>query len=316
MRRMKPDRPVILLAGALDPQREALLDARSTLRRTDATDEPTLCALVVEVDALIVRTHVPVTRAVLAAGKRLRCVGVAGVGTDKVDTAAAAELNIPVLNTPEANADAAAEFTLALMLQLLRPIPRLQQALRDGQFWEARAEPHGRELRSLTVGIVGMGRIGSRVGRMCAAGFGARVLYNDIIPVGPFAYPAEPVDKPRLWREADIVTLHVPLTPDTRGLMNAETLAQLKPGALLINACRGPVVEPEALLSALESGHLAAAALDVTDPEPLPADHPLLRHPRCVVTPHVAARTEEGLGNMYAIAEKVLEFLAGHEQTD
>jgi phosphoglycerate dehydrogenase-like enzyme len=299
----------VLLAEPLDAEAETQLASRATVLRAPRGDENQLCELVAACDALVARTHTPVTRRVLAAGKRLRVVGIAGVGADQVDLAAAVELGIAVLNTPAAATEAVADLTLAFMLQLLRPVPRLSDAYRGGRFAEARAAPHGRELHELTVGIVGMGRIGSAVGRRCAAGFGARVLYNDIVPVGPFDFAAQAVEKPELWAEADIVSLHVPLTDETRGLVNAAVLAQLKPAALLINTARGPVVDTPALTAALQTGRLTGAALDVTDPEPLPTGHPLFSCDRCILTPHIAARTVRGLRRMCAVVDDVLAFL-------
>ncbi len=308
-----PAKPRVLLAEPLDPEADARLAAATDVIHPPATDEQTLGAHVVDCDALVVRTSVAVTRAILEAGRRLRVVGVAGVGVDRVDTSAAAQLGITVLSTPAAASDAVAELTVGLMLQLLRPIPRLAEQYRQGQFAAARRRPHGRELRELTVGIVGMGRIGSRVGRICAAGFGARVIYNDIVAVGPFDFRAEPVDKEALWSQADIVTLHVPLTPLTRGLINADVLARLRPSAYVVNAARGAVVDTAALAAALQQGRIAGAALDVTAPEPLPNGHPLFACPNCIITPHIAARTHRGLRRMYAIVDEVIAFLKQNE---
>jgi D-3-phosphoglycerate dehydrogenase len=299
----------VLLAGALDLESEARLEAGAQVVRAAAGDELTLCALIVDCDGLVVRTETRVTRAVLSAGPRLRVVGVAGVGLENVDLAVANELGVAVLNVAAAASDAAAEFTVGLMLQLLRPIPRLANAYRAGDFRAARRTPHGRELRELTVGIVGMGRIGSRVGRICAAGCGARVLYNDIVEVGPFAYPAQAADKATIWSQSDIVSLHVPLTDQTRGLVAAEVLAQFRPSAFLINAARGAVVDTAALSTALQTGRIAGAALDVTNPEPLPPDHPLFACENCIITPHVAARTFGGLRRMFGVVDDVLAYL-------
>ena len=154
-----------------------------------------------------------------------------------------------------------------------------------------------------------MGRIGSRVGRICAAGCGARVLYNDIIDVGPLAYPAQAVDKPTIWSQSDIVTLHVPLTDQTRGLVNAEVLAQFRPTAFLVNTARGAIVDTGALTAALQTGRLGGAALDVTFPEPLPPDDPLFACDNCILTPHVAARTIGGLQRMFGVVDDVLAYL-------
>jgi D-3-phosphoglycerate dehydrogenase len=302
-------RPRILLADALDPDAEARLEAAAMVVRAPATDEDTLRSLITDCEALVARTSTPVSHRVLEAGHCLRVVGIAGVGLDNVDLATAEQLGITVLSTPAAATEAVADLTLALILQLLRPIPRLAEDYRRGRFWDARAQPHGRELCELTVGIVGMGRIGSQLGRRCAAGFGARVLYNDIIPVGPFDFPTQAVDKTTLWSECDVITLHVPLTEQTRGLVNAEVLARFRPAALLINTARGAVVDTGALTAALQAGRLAGAGLDVVDPEPLPVGHPLFACPNCILTPHIAARTFGGLRRMCAVVDRVLALL-------
>ena len=299
----------ILLSEALDAEAEQRLAAAANVVRAPRSDEDTLQQLIGDCDALVVRTHNRVPRRLLEGGRRLRVVGVAGVGVDHVDVAAAQELGIAVLNTPAAATEAVADLTVALMLQLLRPIPRLAEQYRHGQFCAARAQPHGRELGELTVGIVGMGRIGSWVGRICAAGFGARVLYNDIVAVGPFDYPAQPVEKAAIWTESDIITLHVPLTDATRGLVNADVLARFRPTALLINTARGAVVDTAALTAALQERRLGGAALDVVEPEPLPLEHPLFACERCILTPHIAARTERGMRRMCAVVDQVLAFL-------
>jgi phosphoglycerate dehydrogenase-like enzyme len=299
----------ILLPDELDPPAEQRLAAAAEIVRPPAIDEPTLCRCIADCDALVARTNLRVTRTLLAAGRRLRVVGVAGVGLDNVDVAAADELRIAVVNTPGAASDAVAEFAVGLMLQLLRPIPRLQAAYQAGNFRAARETPHGRELCDLTVGIVGMGRIGTRVGRILSAGCGARILYNDIIDVGPFGFPAERVDKPAIWSQSDIVTLHLPLTPDTRALLNADTLSRFRPGALLINTARGAIVDTDALVAALHSGRLAGAALDVTNPEPLPPPHPLFACDNCIITPHAASRTFGGLRRMFDVVDEVLAHL-------
>lgn len=305
-------KPRVLLAQPLDAEAEARLAVGAEVVRPPDTTESTLIAAIGDCDALIARTNLPITAALIAAGRRLRVIGVAGVGIDNVDTAAAAERGIRVLHTPGASSDAVAELSVLLMLQMLRSTPALAEAYRAGDFHGARATAHGRELRGLTVGVLGMGRIGRRVGRIVAAGFGGRVLYNDIVDVGLLDFPASPVDKSTLWSESDILTLHVPLTPQTRNLIDAAVFAQMKPGAALVNTARGAVVDTAALLGALnapaESG-LAGAALDVTDPEPLPLHHPLLHHPRCIVTPHIAARTASGLRRMFGIVDDVLACL-------
>jgi phosphoglycerate dehydrogenase-like enzyme len=300
----------VLLAAPLDEAAEARLAAGAEVLRPLGPTEGDLIAAVRDCDALVVRTNIPVSRTVLTAGKRLRVVGVAGVGVDQVDTVAAEEMGVQVLHTPGAASDAVAELAVGLMVTLLRPIHRLASEYRAGRYSQARAHPHGRELRDLTVGILGMGRIGSRVGRICAAGFGSRVLYHDIVPVGPFEFHAQAVSFEELISQSDIVTLHVPLTPATRHLLDREVLGRFRRGALLVNTARGAVVETEALVDALGSGRLGGAALDVTQPEPLPEGHPLFEMSNCIVLPHIAARTYGGLQRMYGVVDDVLAFLA------
>lgn len=308
----------ILLAEPLSPDAEQRLAAAATVVRPhDSRESPggaSLAAQIATCDALVARTHTPVTRELLQAGVenngRLRIVGVAGVGLDRVDVDAARELGVRVVHTPGAASDAVAELAVELMLMLLRPVPRLAQQYRAGGFRAARETPHGVELCEQTVGIIGMGRIGSRVARICSAGFGARVLYNDIADVGPFPFAAERVDQERIWRESDFVSLHVPLTPATLRLVSADVLSRMRPAARLINTARGAAVDTDALVAALSTGRLAGAALDVTDPEPLPPDHPLFASDKCIVTPHVAARTHGGLRRMFDVVDAVIEGLS------
>ncbi len=300
----------VLLAEGLDADAERRLEAGAEVVRPRATDEDTLCEAIADCDALVARTHTPITRKLLTAGKRLRAIGIAGVGLDRVDVAAAEELGITVLHTPAAASDAVAELAVGLMIQLQRPIPRLAEAYKRGEFRTAREQTHGNELRELTIGIVGMGRIGSRVGRICSAGIGARVLYNDIIDVGPFPFDATPADKPTIWTESDVITLHVPATDLTRRMITADVLTQMRPSAHLLNTSRGVAVDTPALTAALQNGEIAGAALDVVDPEPLPPEHPLFALENCILMPHIAARTHGGLRRMYAVVDDVLAFLA------
>lgn len=305
-------KPRVLLVGRLDAAAEERLSAAADVVRCEESAFGADPAISGGFDAIVGRTNMRITRAVFAAGAgRLRVVGVAGVGLDHVDIHGAHEYGVRIVHTPHAASDAVAELSVALLLQLLRPIPRLAGEYAAGRFAAARVSPHGGELRGRTVGVVGMGAIGSRFARICAAGFGARVLYNDLAAVGPFDFGTTSVSKEEIWRACDVISLHVPLTAKTHGLMDAAVFEQLRGDCLLINTCRGAVVETAALVAALESGRLAGAGLDVTDPEPLPVGHPLLSHPRCIVTPHIAARTHAGLRNMYAVVDRVIEALGG-----
>ena len=306
-------RLTILLTQPLDDESEGKLRDAAKVVTPASLDESELCRCAAACDAMIVRTGAAITRRMLDAAPRLRVIGVAAAGLDHVDLEAAAELGVRVLHKPEAASDAVAEFTVTLMLQLLRPTARLAAEYASGHFAESRRRPHGAELRDLTVGIVGMGRIGSRVARICRDGFGATVLYNDIAEVGPFEFQARRVDKSDIWPTADIVSLHVPLTDRTRGLVRADTLKAFQPHALLINTARGGVVDALALATALRDARIGGAALDVTDPEPLPPDHPLWNCDNCILTPHVASRTHAGLRRMFSIVDEVLAFITRDE---
>ena len=235
---------------------------------------------------------------VMDASPGLRAISNFAVGVDNVDVEAATARGIPVGNTPDVLTDSTADLTVGLMLALMRRLPEGEAEVRAGEWltWEP-ARLLGRDLHRATVLVVGPGRIGSAVARR-VAGFGARVIE---------AGRGDPLE-PAL-AEADVVTLHCPLTEETRGLIGAHELAAMKPGAYLVNTARGPIVDHAALLDALGDGAIAGAALDVTDPEPLPPGHPLLDAPNLVVVPHVASATHATRAAMAEIA--VDNLLAG-----
>lgn len=242
-------------------------------------------------DALVVRSGTTVTAELLDAGPDLRVVGRAGIGVDNVDVAAATERGILVVNAPTANAVSATEHTFALLLALARNVPQAHASLRSGE-WE-RKRFVGVELQGKTLGIVGFGRIGQRVAER------ARAFEMRVVAFDPFLDPGvarrldvELLPLEEVLSRADVVTLHTPLTDDTRNLLDAEALDCMQEGALLVNCGRGGVVDEAALLAALEEGRLGGAALDVFGQEP-PGDHTLIRHPRVVVTPHIGAQTRE-----------------------
>ncbi len=233
----------------------------------------------------------------------LRVIARTGIGYDKVDLAAAGNRGIAVCNAPDAPTTSTAEHTIALMLAVAKRLPAAQEALRGGgrDFFAAH---RGFELGGRCLGLVGVGRIGKAVARM-AVGLEMRVIAHD-----PFiddstmaAFGIEPVDSlAALLAEADVVSLHVPLTNETRHLIDGTAIQQMKPASMLINTARGGLVDHSALLKGLESGALFGAGLDVTDPEPLPPDHPLLHRLDVVVTPHIAAATGAGKARLYESA--------------
>jgi len=254
-------------------------------------------------DALLTLVTDPVDADLIAACPELKAIANMAVGTDNVDLEAAAERGIPVGNTPDVLTDATADLAFALLLALARRIPQGAALVRDGGWrtWEP-AGDLGADLSGATLGIVGRGRIGEAVARR-AEGFGLEVLHSSRssgLPLG------------KLLERSDFVSLHSPLTPETRHMINDETLARMQPTALLVNTSRGGVVDQAALRRALVGGAIAGAALDVTDPEPLPADDPLLEAPNLLVVPHVGSATVRTREKMAAMAvENLLAALAG-----
>ena len=267
--------------------------------------------LALDADALLVQ-YSTVDATLIARLRRCRVIGSYGVGYDQIDVAAAATRGITVVHVPDYGTEEVSDHTLCLLLGLARGLPGLQAGLRAGG-WDYAASGPLRRLRGRTLGIVGLGRIGRRVAAK-ARPFGLRVLAADpYLPTAVFVeHGVEPRPLDRLLAESDFVSLHVPLTEETRGLLDARAFRLMRPGACLINAARGPVVDDAALLDALERGHLAGAGLDVLALEPPPAGHPLLRHPRVLVTPHSAWYTEEAMRDLQRLlAEDVGRVLAG-----
>lgn len=309
---MAANRPDILVAEPLEASAMKRLAEVGEVRSVSACDESALVSEVGGAEALIVRTYSQVTAAVIEAGVKLKVIGRAGVGLENIDLAAARRRGITVVYTPEAGSDSVAEHTVALMLALERQLLTGEAMLRQGRFAEARRTLVGRELRGLTVGIVGLGRIGRRVARICRRAFDTAVLYNDIVEIGYLDFAATAVSKERIWTESDVVSLHVPLTDLTRHLVDAEVLRQFKPEATLINTARGAVVDPAALAAALSAGQLAGAAIDVYDPEPPAPDDPLLSAPNVLLTPHVAARTTLARARTNEVVDDVIAALTGN----
>ena len=303
----------ILVAESFDESALQRLAAVGRVRLAGACDQATLIREAAGADALLVRTYAEVTAAVIEAGTELKVIGRGGVGLENIDLQAARRRGITVVYAPAAASDSVAEFTVALMLALERHLVSADAMVRSARFSEARRRLVGRELRGLTLGIVGMGRIGRRVGRICRCGLGMKVRFNDIIEIADLDFDAEPVSKERIWTESDVVSLHVPLTNKTRHLINAEVLRQFLSRTTLINTSRGPVADAAALAQALANGQLAGAALDVHEPEPPPPSHLLLSAPNVLLTPHVAARTGVGLARMNDVVDDVIAALTGRE---
>jgi D-3-phosphoglycerate dehydrogenase len=241
---------------------------------------------------LIVRSATRVDAALLDGAPDLKVVARAGVGVDNIDVVAASQRGVAVMNAPGGNTISAAELTMALLLAVARRVTVADRSIRQGR-WE-RSSLRGVELRGKTLGVIGAGRIGWEVAQRC------RAFAMDIIVYDPYL-PAERVDELHphlvsldgLIENADVITLHVPLNAETRGLIGEETLARMKKGAFVLNVSRGGVVDETALAKALRNGRIAGAGLDVYEHEPLSPDSPLLDAPNLVLTPHLGASTKE-----------------------
>ncbi len=298
--------PVIVVSEPLNESSVDYLRAHGEVRI--ATAETAIDA-VADADALVVRTYTQVNEALLAAAPRLKVVGRAGVALENIDVPACRARGVEVVHTPEANTLAVVDYTIRMIIEMNRHFWPMTGYLPPEEFHKARKRVFGRFLSGLTLGIVGCGRIGSRVGR-AAAGLGMRVLYNDILDIR-VDYQAEATDKATLYSSSDIVTIHVPITELTRGMIDSAALSQFKSGSQFINAARGPCVNYADLGDAIRSGRISAAAIDCHDPEPPPADYPLFGLDNVILTPHVAARVPDAVQRMCDVVHDIVAVLAG-----
>jgi len=266
-----------------------------------------------EASAIIVRL-VPITASLLSKAVNLKVVGRHGAGLDTVDLEAATSRRIPVVYTPFANANAVAEHTLHLILSLARYTLAGDRAVRDSRF-DLRDSLVGFELRCKTLGMVGIGSIGLRVAEICHNGFEMKIVaYDPFVKslAPPYGFVSRADSLRELLQQADVVTLHLPLTPETHHMINSDSIGWMKSSAWLINTARGSVVDTVALANALNGGQLAGAALDVFENEPLPADHPLQSAAHVLFSPHIGGSTleaREAMGEI--VARQVLQVLNG-----
>lgn len=263
-------------------------------------------------DALIVRSRTKVTAKIIAAGQRLRVIGRAGVGVDNIDLEAAHRQNITVINTPLASSVAVAELTLGLIIALARHIPQANAAVKAGDWTPGQYK--GVELAGKTLGIIGLGRIGREVARRALA-FDLQVMAHDpyLNSLPPELHSVRLCYLNELLTGSDFISIHVPLIPNTKNLINKQTLALIKPTAFIICCARGGIVNEEDLLAALEQRRLGGAALDVFAAEP-PGTHPLLNHQQVISTPHLGALTREAQSKASVdIAWGVINVLQGQK---
>jgi D-3-phosphoglycerate dehydrogenase len=305
-----PSRPRILVADPLAEDGVARLREAADVEVRARLPEATLVEVIGEFDALVVRSETKVTERVLDAARSLRVVGRAGVGVDNIDVATATRKGILVVNAPRGNIIAAAEHAVGLLLALARNIPQADASVRRGE-WQ-RSKFTGVEVRGKTLGIVGLGNIGSEVAKR-AQGLEMEVIAYDpaVAPERAEQFNVELAGLEELFQRADFISIHAPLVEGTRNLVDARVLALARPGARLVNAARGGIVDEVALYRALVDGQLAGAAADVFLKEPV-GEHPLLTLPNFIATPHIAASTVEAQASVaFDVAEEVLAVLRG-----
>src|SRR5580765_2419213 len=286
----------ILVCDPISPKGVALLQQRAEFQVVvlpKRLAEAELLPLVADVTAMVVRSETKVSRKVIEAAPKLRVVGRAGVGIDNVDVEAATQRGVVVMNTPGGNTITTAELSFAMILALARKLPQEHATMAEGK-WD-RKQFQGVELAEKTLGVLGMGRIGTEVAKRALA-FGMRVIGYD-----PFLTEARAkalgvelaTDLDDVYKAADFITVHMPVTEQTKGMLNATAFARMKPGVRIVNCARGEIIAEADLIAALDSGKVAAAGLDVFITEPLPADHPFRKHPGITLTPHLGASTSE-----------------------
>ncbi len=306
-------RPLVLLCGSFPVVAEELLEREATIKRV-AIDRDELCHAITDADGLILRNMPYVDDEILNCAPKLKVIGRFGVGVDNVDLEAARKRGIRVVYTPGVNADTVAEHTFALLLALAKRLRFWHDALLKGEY-RLRWTEKSFEVQGKVLGIIGFGHVGRAVAQRARA-FKMRLLVYDpfVSPEIASSFEAESVSLEELLSQSDFITLHVPLTEQTRGLINRERLALMKRGAFLINTSRGEVCDLDALYEALQTGQLAGVALDVFPKEPPDVNHPIFRHPNFIGTPHVASHTPETLDRMaLVVVEQVLKVLRGED---
>ncbi|MGS0686641.1 phosphoglycerate dehydrogenase [Nakamurella sp. GG22] len=285
-------KPVVLIAEQLAQSAMDVLGTEFEIRHVDGADRSALLPALADADAVLIRSATTMDAEALAAAPVLKVVARAGIGLDNVDVPAATARGVLVVNAPQSNIITAAEHAIALLLAIARRIPAADASLRAGE-WK-RSAFTGVELADKTVGVVGLGRIGQLFAAR-VAGFGTTVIAYDpyLQPARAAALGVRLVDLPTLVSTADVISIHLPRTPETLGLIGAAELSTVKPGVLIVNAARGGLIDEQALADALVSGRVGAAGIDVYVKEPLPADSPLRTAPNTVLTPHLGASTAE-----------------------
>ena len=315
--------PRVVITETLDARCAAWLSQRADVVWARYDEPAAMAEHLPAADALVVRTYTQVDADLLDRAPKLKVVGRAGVVLENVDLAACRERGIRVVYTPDANTQAVVEYVLALMLDELRPRYTLEGPVDSHTFHALRKDQVGVQLDELTLGILGFGRIGKRLGAVASA-LGMTLLVNDLLPEADLraqvGYDFQFVDKHTLFADSDILTIHVDGRASNRHLVHSDLLFQLRPGCLLINAARGMLVDPAALAAWARSDavkqHGGKAVLDVHDPEPPDHHYPLFGLPNVRLLPHLASRTDTAMRNMSWVVKDVMTVLEGNEPRD
>lgn len=304
--------PVVLVTEGSDPAPLAWLRERATVIEAGA-DAPQFSEHLAEARGLLVRTYTRVNDELLSKAPNLKVVGRGGVGLENIDVAACRRRGIEVVYTPDANTLAVGDFVFGYLIRLVRGWAYFKDGvIEPKEFKRLRDTLRGRQLNELTLGVLGMGRVGRRVGHIAALGFGMHVLYNDLQDVrAHLDFPATAVDKPTLYRSADVLSLHVDMRAGNENLVGREQIGLMKPGSILINTSRGEVLDAYAVADAVRGGRLSGVAIDVFAPEPPKPDFPLLGMDNVLLTPHIAARTTTAMANMGWVVRDVMAVLDG-----
>jgi D-3-phosphoglycerate dehydrogenase / 2-oxoglutarate reductase len=300
----------VIITDGLSEKGIAILSSAAQVDNKPDISADDLLIVAADYDAMVVRGRTKVTPAIFDAAKKLKVVGRAGVGVDNIDLTAARGHGVTVVNAPKSTSLAVAELAVAMMFALARMLPKADATMKQGQWIKKQLE--GIELNGKTLGVVGMGNIGTALTQRASA-LGMRVLgYDTLVPAAEIKKRgAEPVSLADLYAKADFISYHLPLTPESKGMVNGQVFALMKRGVRIIDAARGGIIDETALLAALETGQVAAAALDVYTTEP-PGLTALVAHPNVVATPHIGAQTEEAQDRAAEdIASEVLNALRG-----
>ena len=302
----------VLLSQVINPAGMKVLEGKVELVILADTTVETIKKMVIDVEGIILRTNIKVTREIMEAAPSLKIISRTGAGVDNVEVAAATEKGILVCDTPGVNSNSVAEQTLAILLGLAKQLKIMDKAVSEGN-WKIRSTGKAVDVDGKTLGLIGIGRIGSLVAYKCRLAFNMKVIAYD-----PYVKQAEGIELysslDQVFQEADFISIHVPYVEQTHHLVNAKLLNLMKPDAYLINTSRGPLVDEKALIEVLEKGSIAGAGLDVFEKEPPSLDNPLLRLNNVILTPHSSALSRECEMKVHiTAAQAVVDFLEGRQ---